>query len=90
MQQQPQNRETITLDLPNGEKLSAPVGFWLAAVLSALPDPTRAVVNETVGNMIKQAKNKPNLQVAKPGHHVMRAEGFNFGARFGPNRNGGR
>ena len=79
--------ETITLTQPNGEKLAAPIGVWLAAILASLPDPTKNVVNETVAKMIKEATAKSTL--VKPGHHVMKAEGFNLGFKLGQGKNGG-
>lgn len=85
--EQPQKFNMITLDLPNGEKLSAPVGIWLTGLLATLSEEQRTKVNETVGKMVEQVKNKPVLHIAKSGHHVMQAEGFNVGTRFGP-RNG--
>lgn len=81
----------ITLTLPNGEVLEAPVGIWLTAMLSAMggsKDPavvqlSQDVVN-TVGNMIKQSKGVS--PIARPGHHVMKAEGINLGAMLGSSK----
>lgn len=76
---------TITLDLPNGEKLGAPLGVWLTAVLSTLSEEQQQKVTETVTNMVSQAKSpiiKPNSTI---NHHVLHADPLHLGM----NKNGG-
>ena len=82
----------ITLDLENGEKLAAPVGVWLSAMLAALAESTNpeikkveAKVKELVGNMVKDRQSK----IIKPQrNHVMRADPLHLGLKMGGNGNG--
>ena len=79
--------ETINLAMSNGETLSAPMGVWLAAILASLPDPTRAVIVDTVAKMIEEAEK--NSKLVRPGHHIMKAEGFNIGFKLSQGGNVG-
>jgi len=75
----------ITLELDNGDKLAAPIGIWVAALLSELPAEQQTKVKERVGQMMKQAQRQP--QLITPGHHVMTAEPLHLNFK-GP-QNGG-
>ena len=84
----------ITLTLGNGEKLAAPVGIWLSAMLAAMGESKdseikklESRVKELVGNMIKDQQSR----IVTPRHHVLNAEPLNLGVKvrgLGGNGNG--
>lgn len=63
---------TITLNLDNGETLSAPIGIWLAAMLSSLPHEQQTAVKEQVAQMVRDQK------LLIPQHHRIDAEPLNM------------
>lgn len=66
---------TIELQLDNGEKLSAPLGIWMAALLATLSPEQQTSVKERVGQMVKQQN------VLAPRGHVLTAEPLNLSFR---------
>ena len=66
---------TIVLELDNGDKLSAPLGIWLAAMLATLSPQQQTNVKERVGQMMKQQN------VLVPQAHVLTAEPLNLNFR---------
>lgn len=67
--------DTITLNLDNGEEIQAPIGMWLAALLSSMPNDQQTRIKETVAHMVEQAQNP----IVRPKRHIMKAEPFNLG-----------
>jgi len=67
--------DTISLDLENGDKLSAPLGIWMAALLASLSPEQQTAVKERVGQMAKQ-KN-----VLAPTGHILKADPLNLNFR---------
>ena len=67
---------TIELQLENGDKLSAPLGIWLTAVLSTLSSEQQTAVKERVSQMTKRNS------VVIPAGHVMKADPLNIHFRI--------
>jgi len=63
---------TITLNLNNGQEISAPIGIWLAALLATLPEHQQTGVKERVAQMME----KPHLVASH--NHVLKAEPLNI------------
>ncbi len=94
--------DTITVTLENGEKLPAPVGIWLAAMLGEMKASDQLAIRELeqrivarVDKICQEAKAKTIVtpqseswprKESRPGHHVLHADGLHLGAEIGSDK----
>ena len=77
--------DNISLELENGETLTAPIGVWLAGVLASLPDTQRTLIQERVSKMVQHAKG---TRIKTPKNHILSAEPLHLNFKGTGDKNG--